>query len=110
MDEISSFEEYQDLIKALKIGAETIGEDPNRNAIYGIRHLSFVIASLNDSVPTGLFRVYHQHMDASPDHKDVPFIWDVEVEFNGQIVKLRLLIEKLEKLWDEYQMSNESGP
>lgn len=108
-DDISSYDEYLNLVKALKLGAERINDDPSRNAIYGIQHLPFVIACLSDPEPTGLFRVYRQHPEPSPDHRDVPFIWDYEVEYNGEMVRYRRLIEKLERLWNEFRMLNEGG-
>jgi hypothetical protein len=108
-DEQSNYEEYQELIKALKIGAEKIDSAPGRYGIFGIQHISYVKACLVAPEPSGVFQRYHETAELPEDKRGMLLVWDEEVEYNGDKVMLRKLIERLELLWKEYRMFNEGG-
>ena len=112
MDEISdeqtSYDEYQALLEAIKNGAKQLEHTPGQAiSVWHIAVLNGMKMRLKN--PEHIFTVYHRTSKPPEDHKGEKVVWDLEVEYNGNMVQLGALIKKLEALWNEFRMLNEGG-
>lgn len=101
------YEELQLLIKSIDIAIERFENDSSRFGYDCSELLPRLKASLDD--PSSAIRIYRETAEQSPDRTHRPYVWDYEVYYRGAIVRLRYLIEKLDKLWGEHLMQLEAG-
>jgi hypothetical protein len=102
------YEELQLLIKSIGTAIERFENDTSRFGYDGSQMIPQLKACLDD--PSSAIRLFRETSEQSPDKTHRPYIWDYEVYYRGGLVRLRYLIEKLEKLWGEHLMQLEGGP